>query len=791
MKRIISTYISWLMLSALAVCGQTFQIPSFGNRGLAYDRTTSIDLHQTGSISSMKLYGECEFGDSASLALFRAILVTEDGQEFLLAESENFTNTGRAVTFSGESAETEFLTAVRPGSLKIVLVNALVRIDSVKCERGDGKRSASDLSQRRARKIATAVQRYNDVISDKGLLWRPGTTEMSNMSYSEKKSMLYGGSDSCYLYGLEYYRGGIFSFGMNIDRSRAAMQSNYVSKFDWQCRHGVNWNTKVKNQTSPPQPNGIGNGGCWAFAPIGMAESYANIYYNQKIDLDLSEQDVISCCSWGSCAHGGNPERALDYIIANGAISEPCFPFVNIDADCSDKCTSPVVMFSGGVANTKYYNSCTEDSLKHYIINNGPLTAILHNVAGTSHALILEGYGVVKAGDNVSFFAEQTNEVPIDVPQNSPFIGQTYWIFKNSYGTSRYVNGYLYCILDDITRIPSIQWLTGRPEVYGCDSVVCQDLDGDGYYNWGIGPKPEYCPQCPDLPDGNDYNPNIGGMDSYGKSLYLGSNTAAPYIKGEDVVGCSGSYAVMNIPEDVEVAWSLSNGSASPLSIVGTNGEAMVRVVQKVAFGIGGFSNPLTGQATLTAAFVSNSVPFTLSKTIDVVGEYVPFIDQSAYSMTMVGQEVTFFEENCANLPDQYLRWSVYVPGVGNSVQYGHSVAVRPSTTGTIRITVTNLLACSSNSASCSITNSVFRLHNPVLLMNNPANDILNVEVRDIDPDLRYRVEINNSQGLMMERYEISKSFSVNTAVYLPGSYSLSLYQGDNLVEIQHFIVQH
>lgn len=47
--------------------------------------------------------------------------------------------------------------------------------------------------------------------------------------------------------------------------------------------------------------------------------------------------------------------------------------------------------------------------------------------------------------------------------------------------------------------------------------IVCEDRDGDGYYYWGIGPKPATCPcWAPNEPDGDDSNPYLGPMDEYG-----------------------------------------------------------------------------------------------------------------------------------------------------------------------------------------------------------------------------------------------------------------------------------
>ncbi len=51
----------------------------------------------------------------------------------------------------------------------------------------------------------------------------------------------------------------------------------------------------------------------------------------------------------------------------------------------------------------------------------------------------------------------------------------------------------------------------------GEGDIVCEDKDGDGYYNWGIGPKPASCPSwVPDEEDGDDSDPNYGPMDEYG-----------------------------------------------------------------------------------------------------------------------------------------------------------------------------------------------------------------------------------------------------------------------------------
>jgi hypothetical protein len=52
---------------------------------------------------------------------------------------------------------------------------------------------------------------------------------------------------------------------------------------------------------------------------------------------------------------------------------------------------------------------------------------------------------------------------------------------------------------------------------YSDDDIIVEDADGDGYYNWGLGPKPVGCPSwIPDEPDRDDSDSTKCSMDEYG-----------------------------------------------------------------------------------------------------------------------------------------------------------------------------------------------------------------------------------------------------------------------------------
>lgn len=50
------------------------------------------------------------------------------------------------------------------------------------------------------------------------------------------------------------------------------------------------------------------------------------------------------------------------------------------------------------------------------------------------------------------------------------------------------------------------------------NDIACEDRDGDGYFNWGVGAMPPSCPAgVRTEPDGDDSAPCLGPMDEFGK----------------------------------------------------------------------------------------------------------------------------------------------------------------------------------------------------------------------------------------------------------------------------------
>ena len=501
---------------------------------------TIIILPEVGPISGLSVSGSVELQGTESVV--RIILIDKEDKEYLVFEDYYLSAKNSIHSFNNVALETILLDSVIPQEIRVIVRNSLLNISEMHYNMRQSYQSEKLSSLKN--KIKEQQQEYvaskwNEANRESKLYWYAGSTMLSQMSYSEKKRYLNAIDDGFISDGLEYYAGGIFYFRNHKERidviteeaaeenisdlSRENESTTFVDHFDWRNRHGKNWITSVKNQTVPYNANG--GGGCWAFATCATVESAINLYYNQLLNYDLSEQQLSSCPSGHSCGSfksGGYSDRALDYIRDYGVVTEECFPFMNDDNIlCEDTCTYPIdhIRINGYTTISPH----SEISTKKALIAHGPLSSGFHN-GYVNHTMILVGFSTAKVGDTIKYSPTHTNsETPQYIlDENSPFIGQTIWIFKNSYGESDSNSGFLYGIFETFD-IFNTSYKIDYPiysNDYSSSSIQIMDEDNDGFYFWGLGPKPSNCPVCcPDIPDGDDSNPQIAEMDEYGNFL--------------------------------------------------------------------------------------------------------------------------------------------------------------------------------------------------------------------------------------------------------------------------------
>ncbi len=461
----------------------------------------------------------------------RIILKDTQDFEYLVYESNYLTCDSLYYQFENKFDETGILDSITPYSLNIKIKNAQLDISDISYtdkfldKNNKIKKLKSELLEyQREQKVVF----INSRISDLNLKWIAGETPISKMSYEEKRDF-FGDTVPDFM-GFEYYIGGLFEIPSNDtdnssnssgtadandtqSSSSSSSSSGTTSTFDWRDRHGVNWNSSIKNQN----PYGT----CWAHAAVGATEALVNLYYNKKIDLDLSEYQIVLCGGLNTtCNSGGSNYKALGVIATDGIVNQDCFPN-DCSASCSDMCSSPSErIFIGG---KKYFipgnYSDPVEELKAFIVSTG---VVCGRISSWSHSMALSGFGTIEVGDEfyqgIANGSSEANKITISDGDSE--IGETYWIFKNSWGEDWGDDGYAYVISDISQLIYSSILTTSVTSLnYTDDDIVCEDRDGDGYYNWGIGSKPNTCPCSPDTEDGDDTDPDNAAMDEYGNFI--------------------------------------------------------------------------------------------------------------------------------------------------------------------------------------------------------------------------------------------------------------------------------
>ena len=153
-------------------------------------------------------------------------------------------------------------------------------------------------------------------IKAKGAKWIAGETSVSRLSTEQKQRRL----------------GSLVPEGSGAEQLSLLSSATLLpASLDWRNYNGKNFVTPVRN---------IGTcSSSWAFAPTAGLESYTLRKNNTPgVDLNLSEQVLISCADAGDCS-GGWISKASDFIRKFGLPLESCYPYTASNGSCSNACS--------------------------------------------------------------------------------------------------------------------------------------------------------------------------------------------------------------------------------------------------------------------------------------------------------------------------------------------------------------------------------------------------------------------------------------------------------------------
>jgi hypothetical protein len=489
MKTLIQNFITFFLILAFSfnLLAQEIQID------LTFTGDTLIlPFEGIDKISELSMEGSATLNQDTSLV--RVILEDEFGFQYMVFETYPLICTNQLISIKEYCDETCALDQIKPVSLIIQLIDAALTIDSLIYS--DQEKQDAELLRYEAKrdKDAKKIETMNQQIGYYGMNWTAGDNEEIAMYYDQKRQ-LYG--DEYNLLGYDYYAGGVFEFLGH--RVYPKVNPDLVRSFDWRNRHGANsplspywdgdnlgtgWFSSVKMQGTC--------GGCWAFSAVGAVEAITNLYSVDSLDFDLSEQYLISCCpNAGNCKDGGYPDIALEYMQTE-IVTEYCIPYYQKDTACvSVMCQNPdsILNIQGCFPISKDF-----DSIRINLIKHGPLTFGFKVGMSKPHAVVLSGF------------------------KFDPVDSTLTWIYKDSKPGDPLNQGFkeikLETIHDTCYAVEPPIYVLVDTTFYNYDTIPqhCYDKDLDGYYFWGIGPKPDTL-GSQEIGDCDDNNPFVGGYD--------------------------------------------------------------------------------------------------------------------------------------------------------------------------------------------------------------------------------------------------------------------------------------
>jgi hypothetical protein len=313
-----------LFISGLAVRSQIIDI---------YDSFTSDNELQPFQPEYNKIYGISISGSvhlDSDTSLVRVILTDQQGQEWMVYEAYPLIVSDTAFDIKDGCDETCYLEETMPISLSIQIIDAELYITTLNLITEPRENLSILQYQAKRNKDLDKVQQMNENIQARGWYWTAADNELVAKIYSDKRIIF--SSDKYNLQGFDYYTNGVFKCITNHENA-SEPNSTLRKSFDWRYKHdaatpGSRYYNGEDGWITPFQSQGS-CGSCWAFSTVNSVEAVFNLYYNDTLNYDLSQQFII--CQYDSGCYGGTTLNALLCFKNIGVIDEACQKYRKYD----------------------------------------------------------------------------------------------------------------------------------------------------------------------------------------------------------------------------------------------------------------------------------------------------------------------------------------------------------------------------------------------------------------------------------------------------------------------------